>query len=294
MPATHLHIDPFSGVAGDMLLGALLDLTVGQDDSPLCLLAELEERLRPMGIDGEFTVTAERTQRCGVGGLDVKVRTKEGHHHRHRKDLLGFAEKLGLSDRGHARAVAAIDALAAAEARVHGTTIDEVHFHEVGAIDSIVDLLGVVVALEEIGVDTLSCGPLPVGHGFVKCAHGLMPVPAPATAYLCEGLPTFGVDREGELVTPTGAALVSTLCMQFGPPPAMTARATGYGAGDREHPTVPNLLRVVLGEAIAEAPKTRESHSHAHGHAHAYGHAHPHEDHHHGPTPAVAPGAAGA
>ena len=95
-----------------------------------------------MDLDDDFTVTVERTQRCGVGGPDVKVRTKEGHHHRHRKDLLGFAEKLGLSDRGHARAVAAIDALAAAEARVHGTTIDEVHFHEVGAIDSIVDLLG--------------------------------------------------------------------------------------------------------------------------------------------------------
>ena len=297
MPGTHLHIDPFSGVAGDMLLGALLDLTVGRGDSPLCPLVELEERLRPMGLDGEFEITAERTQRCGVGGLDVKVRTKEGHHHRHRQDLLGFAEMLGLSDRGHARAVAAIDALAAAEARVHGTTIDEVHFHEVGAIDSIVDLLGVVVALEEIGVDTLSCGPLPVGHGFVKCAHGLMPVPAPATAYLCEGLPTFGVDREGELVTPTGAALVSTLCTHFGPPPAMTTRATGYGAGDRDHPTVPNLLRVVLGEAAVPQEKSSHSHSHTHSHSHAEAHAHahthehPHEDHHHAANPAPAPGA---
>ena len=243
--ATHLHLDPFSGVAGDMLLGALLDLQV--DGEPLLPLAELEAGLQPLGLDGRFTLTAERVQRCGVGGTDLKVRTPEGHHHRHRRDLLGLAEKLGLSERGHARATAAIDALAAAEARVHGTTIDQVHFHEVGAIDSIVDLLGNVLALEKLGVETLSCGPLPVGRGFVDCAHGRMPVPAPATAYLCEGLPTVGVDREGELVTPTGAALVSTLCSRFGPAPAMTALATGYGAGDREHPRMPNLLRVVLG-----------------------------------------------
>ena len=288
MPATHLHIDPFSGVAGDMMLGALLDLRVG--GKPLLPLEELKADLAKLGLADRFTLTAERTQRCGVGGMDLKVRTPEGHHHRHRKDLLALAEKLGLSDRGHARAVAAIDALAAAEARVHGTTIDEVHFHEVGAIDSIVDLLGNVLALELLGVETLSCGPLPVGRGFVRCAHGLMPVPAPATAYLCEGLPTVGVDRTGELVTPTGAALVSTLCDTFGPPPAMTARAIGYGAGDRDDPDVPNLLRVVLGEvgaatrrAAASGHTHAEAHAHAHGHGmvHTHTHAHSHASHSH-------------
>ena len=274
MPATHLHIDPFSGVAGDMMLGALLDLQV--DGRPLLPLQELEAGLAELGLADRFTLTAERAQRCGVGAVDLKVRTPEGHHHRHRKDLLELAEKLGLSDRGHARAVAAIDALAAAEARVHGSTIDRVHFHEVGAVDSIVDLLGNVLALELLGVETLSCGPLPVGRGFVRCAHGLMPVPAPATAYLCEGLPTVGVDRTGELVTPTGAALVATLCGRFGPPPAMTARATGYGAGDRDDPDVPNLLRVVLGEpAPAGAPaRAAGGHTHPHGHDHHDGHTH--------------------
>lgn len=284
MAATHLHLDPFSGVAGDMMLGALLDLAI--DGQALLPLATLEEGLARLELADRFTLAVERTQRCGVGGTDVKVRTPEGHHHRHRRDLLKLAEKLKLSDRGHARAVAAIDALAAAEARVHGSTPDEVHFHEVGAIDSIVDLLGNVLALEALGVETLSCGPLPVGRGFVKCAHGLMPVPAPATAYLCEGLPTVGVDREGELVTPTGAALVSTLCERFGPAPPMIARATGYGAGDREHPQVPNLLRVVLGEPLdgggqgfASASASgghAHSHSHAHSHAHAHAHSHAH------------------
>ena len=169
---------------------------------------------------------------------------------------------------------------------MHGSTIDEVHFHEVGAIDSIVDLLGNVAALELLGVATLSCGPLPVGRGFVRCAHGLMPVPAPATAYLCDGLPTVGVDREGELVTPTGAALVSTLCDRFGPPPPMTARATGYGAGDRDDPDVPNLLRVVLGETdtawtsrsrgASAHGKPNHDHGHTHDHGHARGSSHEH------------------
>ncbi|BAM04043.1 LarC family nickel insertion protein [Phycisphaera mikurensis] len=296
MPPTHLHFDPFSGVSGDMMLGALLDLRV--DGKPLLAVSALEEGLQKLGLSDRWTLRVGRVQRCGVGGTDVGVVTPEGHHHRHRADLLELAERLDLSARGHARAVAAIDALAAAEARVHGTSIDAVHFHEVGAIDSIVDLLGNVLALELLGVDTLSCGPLPVGRGYVDCAHGRMPVPAPATAYLCEGLPTVGVDREGELVTPTGAALVSTLCDAFGPPPAMTAAATGYGAGDRDDPRVPNLLRVVLGSVGAAGaghrhrPGQAGARSHGRGHAEAGSHGHPHT-HGHAPPAEAAPGAGG-
>lgn len=128
--------------------------------------------------------------------------------------------------------------------------MESIHFHEVGAVDSIVDMLGSVVALELLEVESVSCGPLPISRGMVRCAHGLMPVPAPATAYLMQGIPTIGVDRVGELVTPTGAALVAGLCDQFGPPPAMTLGEVGYGAGDRDDPQVPNLLRVLLGQTI--------------------------------------------
>lgn len=164
---------------------------------------------------------------------------------------MAMVEVLDTTDRGRARAGRVVTLLAGAEARVHGVAMESIHFHEVGAVDSIVDMLGSVVALESLGVESLSCGPLPISRGMVRCAHGLMPVPAPATAYLMEGLPTVGVDRVGELVTPTGAALVAGLCDRFGPPPAMVLTAVGYGAGDRDDPDVPNLLRLLLGQTTA-------------------------------------------
>ena len=145
--------------------------------------------------------------------------------------------------------------LAAAEAAVHGTTLEDVHFHEVGAVDSIVDVVGAVYGLHLLGVERVVCSPLPNGHGFVRCAHGMMPVPPPATAELLKGCPVRPVDVEGELVTPTGAALASALAESFGPLPALTVREVGYGAGTRDFP-FPNLLRVVVGDtapAAAEA-----------------------------------------
>jgi uncharacterized protein (DUF111 family) len=156
-------------------------------------------------------------------------------------------DRLETTDRAKRRARKTLDALAHAEAQVHGTTIHDVHFHEVGAVDSIVDMLGSAVALELLDVETVSCGPLPLSRGFVRCEHGKMPVPAPATAYLMRGMPTVGVDRAMELVTPTGAALVAGITDTFGPSPAMTLHAVGYGAGDRDTPDLPNLLRVFLG-----------------------------------------------
>ena len=281
--ATHLHLDPFSGIAGDMFLGALLDLGVE--------LSAVEAGLEKLGIEDPYHLHAHRVSKCGIGGVDLKVHTQphshthhhdhthdhghkhehdhghrhghdhdHGHHHgdhHHHHPHVGYREimamvaKLDVSEPNRQRAERVVTRLAEAEARVHGTTLEQIHFHEVGAVDSIVDMLGSVIALDALGVDTLSCGPLPLSRGFVKCDHGLMPVPAPATAYLMEGLPTFGVDRRGELVTPTGAALVVGVCEAFGPPPAMTLRGVGYGAGDRDDPDVPNLLRVMLGETTS-------------------------------------------
>lgn len=162
-----------------------------------------------------------------------------------------MADQLGLTPLGRARAGRVIDALGHAEAGVHDMPFEEVHFHEVGAVDSIVDMLGVCLALDWLGIESISCGPLPVSRGYAGCAHGLMPVPAPATMRLMIDVPTVGVDRQGELVTPTGAALAIGLAESFGPPPAMTPRRVGYGAGDRDDPRVPNLLRVILADRLA-------------------------------------------
>ncbi len=295
---THLHIDPFSGIAGDMFLGAAVDLGVAVED--------IVKAFEPLGVSEKCRITTQRVQRHGIGAVDLKVLDSQAdhehhhhhhhdhdhhghshshdhqhdhdhehhanthdhdhshdhthdhdhgpghghhhpHHHTHYRDIMAMIDKLDTTERARERARRITTALAEAEAEVHGMPIEEVHFHEVGAIDSIVDMLGAAVALELLEVDTLSCGALPISRGFVKCDHGLMPVPAPATAYLMRGLPTVGVDRTGELVTPTGAAIVKALCETLGPPPAMTLRAVGYGAGDRQDPKVPNLLRLMLG-----------------------------------------------
>ena len=258
----HLHIDPFSGIAGDMFLGAAIDL-----GAPL---EGVLKALKPLSVSKPYRVTTDRVQRHGISAVDLKVHTdRDKHagaptdhhhhdhpHHTHYRDLLAMIDQLDTSDRARDRARRVATELAEAEAKVHGMPIQKVHFHEVGAVDSIVDMLGSAVALELLGVDTLSCGALPISRGFVKCDHGVMPVPAPATAYLMRGLPTVGVDRTGELVTPTGAAIVAALCDSSGPPPAMTLQGVGYGSGDREDPKVPNLLRLMLGEVTPPGKQT--------------------------------------
>jgi hypothetical protein len=241
--ARHLHIDPFSGIAGDMFLGATIHLGLPLED--------LIAALAPLPIEPPPQITARPVIRHGIAAIDVKVShpSLEHHHHDHgRQEIRAMVDAIDLAERAKQRARAIVDRLADAEARVHARTPDEVHFHEVGAVDSTVDMLGAAVALELLDVDSVSCGPLPISRGMVRCQHGRMPVPAPATAYLMEGLATVGVDRTGELVTPTGAAIVAALCDHTGPPPPMTVEKVGYGAGDREDPDVPNLLRLILGE----------------------------------------------
>jgi len=257
----HLHIDPFSGIAGDMFLGALIDLGAPLDG--------VLKALEPVKVRHPYRVSVQKVQRHGIGAIDLKVQAEDGghpehgHHHAHSHthygDLLTMIDQLDSTDRAKERARAVTKALAQAEAAVHGTSIEKVHFHEVGAVDSIVDMLGSAVGLELLGVDSLSCGALPISRGFVKCDHGVMPIPAPATALLMRGVATVGVDREGELVTPTGAAIVAALCQIYGPQPPMTTHGVGYGAGDREDPNIPNLLRLILGEPTTQGRLTPES-----------------------------------
>jgi uncharacterized protein (DUF111 family) len=159
-------------------------------------------------------------------------------------------DALDTTPRGKARARKIVDQLAAAEARVHRKPIDQVHFHEVGAVDSIVDMFGAAVALELLDIDAVTSGPLPWTRGLVRCEHGNMPVPAPATAYLMQDMPVIGRDRDVELVTPTGAAILAGIVDQFAPPPPLRLTAIGYGAGDRDDPFAPNLLRLILGTRL--------------------------------------------
>jgi len=249
-----------------MFIGALIDL-----GAPL---AALEDAFRPLPIALPYRLAAEPTTRHAIRGIDFKVmcdvpcamsnvseftpvaphshRTshiahRTSHSHTGPDDIFAMIDALVGPPRLRDRARRIVRLLADAEAKVHGVPADRVHFHEVGAVDSIIDMLGAAVLLEQLGIDTLSSTSLPIGHGWVKCEHGLMPLPAPATAELLAGVPHHGVDRRGETVTPTGAALVKALCQTFGPTPPMQVEKIGYGAGDRDDADVPNLLRVFMG-----------------------------------------------
>lgn len=250
------HFDCFSGIAGDMTVAALLDAGAPLD--------ELKRRLSTLNLSG-YEIRVERVTRAAISGLHFRVLTDDPpahphgdhhHHHHHGRHLSEIEAMIAAADLPapvEENATAVFRRLGEAEAKVHNMPVEEVHFHEVGAVDSIVDIVGACVALDLLGITRITASALPVGHGTVRMAHGLMPLPAPATAELCRGIPTYPVDVEGELVTPTGAALLAVLCDSFGPPPAMTAEATGYGAGTKDFGERPNLLRVTLGRETGAA-----------------------------------------
>lgn len=236
-----------AGVAGDMLLGALLD--AGAD------LDAVREQLAALPVDG-WALDAEPVLRGRIAATRAAVHAPEGHHHRTFADVRAIVEGAGpaLPARVRRRALAAFAALAEAEAALHRVPVDEVHFHEVGALDAIVDVVGTCAALEVLGVDEVWTSPVATGHGTTAAAHGALPVPAPATVRLLEGVPVVGVDVACELATPTGAALVRTLAAgRHGPPPPMVVTASGHGAGTRELPDRPNVVQAVLGTAAGVA-----------------------------------------
>ncbi|MFH0981526.1 MAG: nickel pincer cofactor biosynthesis protein LarC [Planctomycetota bacterium] len=238
---TIAYFDCFSGASGDMILGALLDAGAPID--------ALRERLAGLAVGG-YTLSIEKVTKQGFAATQVQVQVDAGvlAPHRHLGEVLTIIEASHLPREVQSRAIAVFRRLAEAEARAHGTTTEQVHFHEVGAVDAIVDVVGSVLALHELKVDQVVCSPIPTGSGTVQCAHGVLPVPAPGTAVLLEGVPVLSTDEPGELTTPTGAAILTTLAASFGPLPAMTIRCCGYGAGRREGRHRPNLLRVFLGE----------------------------------------------
>jgi len=273
-----LYFDCFAGASGDMIIGALLDL--GLD------LELLKAELAKLGLEG-YEIRARKIMKSGFSATKFDVLDKNGqlhdngydsphhnhdydlhqgdqgrhedsqrHHHgrlHHRKlsDILYLIEQSRLPADVKVKSIAVFNRLAAAEAKIHGTVPEEVHFHEVGATDAIVDIVGAVIGVHLLGINRILVSPLPAGRGFVKCLHGIIPVPAPAAIELLQGMTMFGSEHDGETVTPTGAAIVSTLAEACGPMPEMTIVKVGYGAGTREF-AVPNLLRAVMGDEITK------------------------------------------
>lgn len=234
--------DCFSGIAGDMSLGAMVGCGLAVDD--------LREDLAGLALEG-FSIEHRRVQRGPLAADKIDV-VLAGHAHGPHRGLREIRDILTASTLPQdvaERADSVFEALCAAEAAVHGVSIDEVHLHEVGAIDAIVDIVGACCGLRRLGIEAIRCSPLNVGSGRVHTAHGELPVPAPATAHLLRGAPVYARGPEAELVTPTGAALVAVLAEGFGPWPAMTVQKIGYGAGDNEFDGTANVLRMVLGEA---------------------------------------------
>ena len=242
------YFDCFSGVSGDMTLGALL--ACGADE------AELRQRLGALDVPG-YDLVIQRVTREGITATDVDVRLRDVDqgHGRHLSDIAGILEGSALPPRVRQNALAVFTRLADAEANIHGTSREQIHFHEVGAVDAIVDIVGSCLLLDMLGVERVVTSSLPCGYGTIKCQHGIMPVPAPATMELLQGFPVHSVDIRGELVTPTGAALLTTLSdlIASGRMPAMRVLASGFGAGKKQfQPDMPNLLRVILGETEEE------------------------------------------
>ena len=236
-----LYFDCFAGIAGDMTVAALLELGLP--------LPYLREQLAALPFTA-YTLSSSPAMRQGIAGTSFTVTVSEADQpHRHYSGIAAMLEAAPLTSRAKELAQRIFLRLAQAESQVHGVPLERVHFHEVGAVDSIVDIVGTAIGLDYLGVEKVYASPLPFGRGFVQTAHGRIPVPAPATAHLLKGIPLAGDIGEGERVTPTGAAIVAALAEGFGPPPAMSLERIGYGAGAKEFAEVPNLLRLVLGEA---------------------------------------------
>jgi pyridinium-3,5-bisthiocarboxylic acid mononucleotide nickel chelatase len=235
------YFDCFSGISGDMTLGALVDAGVE--------LSALEAELRRLNLPN-WKITAEKVKRGAIFATQVKVEAAETHHHRGLTDILRLIAQANLAPRIADRATRIFRRLGEAEAKVHQVDIEKVHFHEVGAVDAIIDIVGAAIGFELLGIDEFACSSLDVGAGNVKTAHGILPVPAPATAELLRGSPTYSSGILKELVTPTGAAIATTLATRFGEMPPINLQSIGYGAGSADLAERPNVLRLLVGDAV--------------------------------------------
>jgi pyridinium-3,5-bisthiocarboxylic acid mononucleotide nickel chelatase len=235
-----LYFDCFAGASGDMILGALVDAGV----DPHVLI----QQLKMLGVGG-WEIDFEKVDRSGISATYASVKTESEHAHRHLKDILKIIGDSSLDQSVKDRAARIFSLLASAEAHVHNQPIEKIHFHEVGALDAIIDVCGAAIGFELLGIERFVSSALRVGSGMIEMAHGRFPIPPPAVAELLKNKPIYAGDIDGEFVTPTGAAIIAAVCEQFGPVPPMKIEATGYGAGSRTHEKFPNALRVFVGEA---------------------------------------------
>ena len=233
-----LYFDCFAGASGDMILGALIG--VGVDPR------ELKEQLSLLNVSG-YEISFETVDRSGISATRALVHTAHEHAHRHLSHILKIINGSRLKDSVKERASLVFKRLGEAEARIHNVPVERIHFHEVGALDAIIDVVGACVGFELLGVERFVCSELHVGSGMVEMAHGRFPIPPPAVAELLKNATVYSSDIKGELVTPTGAAIISTVCQEFGPLPKMKIERTGYGAGTREYQNFPNVLRLMIG-----------------------------------------------
>jgi uncharacterized protein (TIGR00299 family) protein len=245
--ANTVYLDCFSGISGDMLLGALINAGLAKQ--------LLEDELAKLNLEPyDFKVVEKKVQ--SISATSVTIESKSQQTFRYLGDIQEILKKSTLEKTIIEKSLAVFQCLAEAEARVHGKPVNEIHFHEVGALDTIIDIVGTVAGLHLFGITKVYCSPLPLGRGFVKCAHGNLPLPAPAVCNLLKDVPVYGIDASRELVTPTGAALAAALADHYGEIPPMTPAATGYGAGDWPGTDDrPNLLRLIMGysESVDEA-----------------------------------------
>ncbi len=239
------YFDMFSGISGDMTLGALVDLGVP--------LEWLKNELSSMPFSG-FDIREEKIRQNGIRAVNLFVDADHEHHARDYAAIKGLISDSLLSDRVKRLSLAAFEKIAVAESRIHGTDIERVHFHEVGGIDAIVDIVGSFLGIEYLGIHEVYASKVPLGSGTVTCSHGMLPVPAPATVTILKGVPVIFSKKKMELVTPTGAAIITTLASEFGSFPDMVMESVGYGSGKKEPEYgLPNLLRIITGEACDKA-----------------------------------------
>jgi len=255
-----------------MILGALVDAGLP--------LETLRERLDALHL-ADFELRARRVAKNAFAATKVDVIVADDVPERRLADIEAIVIDSDLAPAIKEGAVAIFRRMGEAEANIHGTTLDEIHLHELGGVDTIVDVVGALVGLDELGIEHIVVSPIPLGRGFIRGAHGQIPLPAPATVALLKGAPIAGSPLEMETVTPTGAALLTSLASSFGPIPAMTLQALGYGAGSRDLP-IPNVIRMLIGEATpAPKPQAPHHHPHKHDHEHPHDHEHDHEHPHH-------------
>lgn len=244
------YFDCFSGISGDMVLGALVDSGLE--------LARLEAELRKLPLEN-WKISAQKVRRKAIHATKVNIEFGAQHHHRHLPDILKMIEGAGLSARAAGNAAKIFVRLGEAEAKVHGIAVEKVHFHEVGAVDSILDIAGAAIGFDLLEIEQFACSEFDVGGGRVQTEHGILPVPAPATAELLRGAPAFSSGIPKELVTPTGAAIATTLATSYGKIPPMRVTAIGYGAGSADLAEQANVFRLLTGESASAGAGDRDN-----------------------------------